>query len=801
MNHPNRIQSSTVRRCAGVCATIAVVLVCGLTCIRYAARTPRGEAEYVALGSSFAAGPGDGQRATGSYFPCMRSSENYAHLFAQLAGLKLEDVTCSGATTDHVLEGGQFLQPAQLDAVRENTKLVTVTVGGNDVFYLGKLGAWACANDPEHVPRGARWIGLCKGSSEARVEQAFARLPAQMAAIVEQVHRRAPSARLIFVDYTTVLPDRGTCGRLHLSEAEADEGRQLAARLAAITAETAWKTNSGLVQASEITRGHDVCSADPWVYGFQFPQHLLSFGAAPFHPRAAAMQRIAEELVRQYPSPSLGQHAVAAWDGNAFVRRAGDHLTLAGQPYRYGGMNIEWLGLEGYGPKAKREPYMPSDFEVEDAMATAEEMGSRVVRSQTLGDTIGCPQCLEPAPGVFNEAMFRHIDGVLASAARHHIRLIIPLTGDCAACAMGTFPVNTGMNQYLNWFHDKDQSQFYTDSRIGAALQAHIRVLLEHRNSLTGFAYKDDPTILAWENCNLCSVESHIGQNGKFKATVDESTRHAAVAWVNMVGAYIKSIDGNHLYIDNSGFYRGAAEVLNAPSVDGVSYEYYRHWFPLTHLWVNTALLRSDADLITSHGKVDMPGEIGWDRTDWYTQHQLRDATASIENNTKIAGDNFWALQAHAIDHGWQAVPADDRTWTGMLVGESGEWWALYYTGRETRINGKQDMAARAQLLRSHFYAMAHVPLPAHAVPPQPRITSLNGQSLSWRGSAGAERYTVERSAAAAGPWEMLRNHSGDDDECRWTSNKLVSGFWYRVTAVNADGRVSEASPPERLTP
>ena len=53
----------------------------------------------------------------------------------------------------------------------------------------------------------------------------------------------------------------------------------------------------------------------------------------------------------------------------------------------------------------------------------------RWVRSQTLGDTVGCADCLEPAPGVLNEAMFRHIDSVIASAARHHIRLIIPLTG------------------------------------------------------------------------------------------------------------------------------------------------------------------------------------------------------------------------------------------------------------------------------------------------------------------------------------------------------------------------------------
>jgi hypothetical protein len=77
-----------------------------------------------------------------------------------------------------------------------------------------------------------------------------------------------------------------------------------------------------------------------------------------------------------------------------------------------------------------------------------------------------------------------------------------------------------------------------------------------------------------------------------------------------------------------------------------------------------------------------------------------------------------------------------------MLLGESGEWWALCYTGRETRINGKQDMSGPAQILRAHFYAMAGVPIPPHAVPQPPLITSITGQGLLWRGTSDAVRYS-----------------------------------------------------------
>ncbi|WP_083350265.1 SGNH/GDSL hydrolase family protein [Terriglobus roseus] len=281
------------------CGIAVLVLLTGPLAIRHVVQLPAGNAEYVAMGSSFAAGPGDGQRAPGSYFPCMRSSENYAHLLAKRTGMKLKDVTCSGATTRHILDGGQLFQPAQVDAVDTTTKLVTVTIGGNDVFYLGTLGAWACANDPAAVPAGARWVGLCMGMSNDRVQKAFVTLPAQMTRVVQEIHRRAPVARVLFIDYATVLPSQGTCGQLHLSSQEAETGRQIAARLAAVTAEVARATNSGLIKASEITQGHDVCSAQPWVYGFVFSEHILRFGPAPFHPRIEAMTAIAEALATE----------------------------------------------------------------------------------------------------------------------------------------------------------------------------------------------------------------------------------------------------------------------------------------------------------------------------------------------------------------------------------------------------------------------------------------------------------------------------------------------------------------------
>src|SRR5579863_4720659 len=117
-----------------------------------------------------------------------------------------------------------------------------------------------------------------------------------------------------------------------------------------------------------------------------------------------------------------------------FVRRGGTKLVLSGEPFRYSGPNIEWLGLEGYGPHDPMGPRYPSRFEIDDAFATAAEMGARVVRSQTMGDTVGCALCIEPEEGKFNDAGFQATDYALLAAHRRGMKIIVTLIGDCATC-------------------------------------------------------------------------------------------------------------------------------------------------------------------------------------------------------------------------------------------------------------------------------------------------------------------------------------------------------------------------------
>jgi lysophospholipase L1-like esterase len=162
----------------------------------------------VAMGSSFAAGPGISGRAPGSPLRAGRSSGNRAHLVARVLGLDLHDVTYSGATTGDILEHSAAGQPAQLDAVTPATRLVTITAGGNDVGFLPRLTLASLPWPLQKLPRvKARVVGFGDpGAPDGR----FAQLEGNLAAITRRVHDRDPPCRVLFVDYLTILPPEGS---------------------------------------------------------------------------------------------------------------------------------------------------------------------------------------------------------------------------------------------------------------------------------------------------------------------------------------------------------------------------------------------------------------------------------------------------------------------------------------------------------------------------------------------------------------------------------------------------------------
>lgn len=156
----------------------------------------------------------------------------------------------------------------------------------------------------------------------------------------------------------------------------------------------------------------------------------------------------------------------------------------------------------------------------------------------------------------------RRLDYVLAKAAEHGIKLILVLTNNWKEFG--------GMNQYLQWFGLDYHHQFYTDERARAAYKSYAEHLIQRVNTVNKVAYKEDPTIFAWELAN----EPRCRNYGKFDRLQD-CTAETLTGWVKEMSEHIKSLDPNHMVaVGDEGFFNrpgGNGEQYNGR--DGVDHE------------------------------------------------------------------------------------------------------------------------------------------------------------------------------------------------------------------------------------
>lgn len=239
-------------------------------------------ANYVALGSSFAAGPGIAQQQTS----CGRSDHNYPHLVAKALGLALTDVSCSGATTDNILSVPQGEAAPQLTALSADTALVTLTIGGNDIRYSASTGA--CS--------GARSADRCTAQLDQQaIATAVEQLPARLAAVIDAIHSRSPRATIVVVPYPRVIPLRPQrCDALGLTDDDADYLAMLGQQLEDALVSVASSHGALLADAYALSAEHGPCSAEAvrWINGAK-----VTSSGATFHPTALAHEAMAQLVI------------------------------------------------------------------------------------------------------------------------------------------------------------------------------------------------------------------------------------------------------------------------------------------------------------------------------------------------------------------------------------------------------------------------------------------------------------------------------------------------------------------------
>jgi hypothetical protein len=443
---------------------------------------------------------------------------------------------------------------------------------------------------------------------------------------------------------------------------------------------------------------------------------------------------------------------------NHFVTARDGMLMDGDKPLRFVSFNVPNLNYTEDDMRfTQTNPYrLPSEYEMRDLFATVQQMGGQVIRIYTIPVKNDAFPSDAPtyvlAPGKFNEEAFRRLDLMMALANEYGVRIIFPLVNN--------WPWMGGRPQYAA-FRGKKQDDFWTDPQLIADFEATVRHLLERTNTVTGVKYKNDKEILCWETGNELS---------------------APLAWTVRIARFIKSLDRHHLVMDGS---RGDVSnnvpsvqpgALREPAIDIVTTHHYEK-DPLVipgHIRQNLAVIK--------RRKVYIVGEFGFAPT--AANKAIIDEVIADKND--IAGALVWSLRFHDQDGGfyWHSEPFGDNLyeafhWPGFASGEA------------------YDEAHMMAMVRNAAFAIQGMTPPALAAPAAPELLPIDDVSaISWRGSAGATAYNVERATDPDGPWERVGYNVSDaevpyfplfDDE----GARIGGTYYYRVEAINSAGTSS----------
>jgi lysophospholipase L1-like esterase len=233
------------------------------------------------MGSSYAAGFGIQPQVPGAG-SCGRSELDYPHLVAARLHLDLNDVSCGGAVTANALDTPQDSAPPQIDAVTAKTRLVTMTIGGNDVNYVGTA-----------IECGQPNSTCVATANPAQTDAAFQALPHSLTDLIQAVRAIAPSAVIVLVTYVRLVPPTA-CPALHYTPASTRLVASMGARLERVFVAVAKADHVRIVDPYTIGAEHGPCAegANKWVAGF------IATNGFEYHPTVAGHQEMAH-LVEQ----------------------------------------------------------------------------------------------------------------------------------------------------------------------------------------------------------------------------------------------------------------------------------------------------------------------------------------------------------------------------------------------------------------------------------------------------------------------------------------------------------------------
>ncbi|WNO25745.1 esterase [Gordonia phage Goib] len=245
--------------------------------------------EYVALGDSRAAAPT--KLATLRPDGCGRAHDAYPTRVAALLDVTSKSVACVNASTANVATTPQLtlygFRAVQTDALSRSTRLVTLSIGGNDLGWWSLISSCftrtygpdaGCRNDP---------------AVAKRIDAGLSGLAPKLDRTLARIATRAPNARIVLVGHGGYYGPTGCPGQANISNADAAYVLRFFERFNATLRNAAEARSATFVDVAGPAAGHDACAGPArWFEGNASPSQ-----SQPRHPTPLGSRAIADLIV------------------------------------------------------------------------------------------------------------------------------------------------------------------------------------------------------------------------------------------------------------------------------------------------------------------------------------------------------------------------------------------------------------------------------------------------------------------------------------------------------------------------
>lgn len=320
----------------------------------------------------------------------------------------------------------------------------------------------------------------------------------------------------------------------------------------------------------------------------------------------------------------------------SFIKTSGTNFTLDGKPFFVTGVNNHYLT---YG----------SQVEVTRVLDDAVAMGANVVRTflqPVIGSIDGSVPTIwdwrlegeasnlavkgtyllywDPSQNrmAINDGAngMQKVDFLIAEAGKRHLRLIIAF--------LDFWDYTGGAQQMRAWYGSQDKSRFFfTDPRTKQDYRTWVRHVVQHVNLLTGLAYRDDPTIMAWELMNEGNAQPEA----------------LLLAWTGEMSAYVKSLDPNHLVGSGNANIPVKLADLTIPTLDFGTWHGYPLYYKLTVQQFND-MITEFCQLAAGAKKPVLLEEFGYARSNRDSAEAYAMWLDTLARSPSCAGWMVWRL-------------------------------------------------------------------------------------------------------------------------------------------------------------